>query len=195
LIIDGDSKDRTREIAASKGANVIIEKRKGYGRAYKTGLAQATGDIIVTGDADATYPFNAIHEYVQMLLDKNLDFITADRFAELKHGSMSLKHRFGNLILAVTLRILFCVNIKDSQSGMWIFKRDALSRIQPLEKFNNGMPFSEEIKIEMFTTKGIKAQEIPSTLYTREGQVKLESFKDGWKNLKFLFKKRVTPRI
>jgi hypothetical protein len=76
---------------------------------------------------------------------------------------------------------------------MWIFKRDALSKIQPLETFNDGMPFSEEIKIEMFTNRHLKAREIPSTLYPREGQVKLESFKDGIKNLKFLFKKRVTP--
>lgn len=194
MILDGDSKDRTREIAASKGAVVIIEKRKGYGRAYKTGLAQATGDIIVTGDADATYPFDRIHEYVKLLLDTKLDFLTTDRFAELKRGSMSLKHRFGNLVLAVTLNILFVTFIKDSQSGMWIFRRASLEKIQPLEAFNNGMPFSEEIKIEMFTTHGLKAQEIPSTLYTREGQVKLESFKDGWKNLKFLFKKRVKSR-
>jgi glycosyltransferase involved in cell wall biosynthesis len=193
LIVDGNSTDKTREIASSKGAQVILEKRKGYGRAYKTGLAQATGDIIVTGDADATYPFNTIHEYIQQLLDSHLDFITTDRFAGLKHGSMSLKHRFGNLTLAWTLRILFLVNIRDSQSGMWIFKRDALSKIQPLETFNDGMPFSEEIKIEMFTNKHLKPKEIPSTLYPREGQVKLESFKDGIKNLKFLFKKRVTP--
>jgi glycosyltransferase involved in cell wall biosynthesis len=193
LIVDGNSIDKTREIASSKGAQVILEKRKGYGRAYKTGLAQATGDIIVTGDADATYPFNSIHEYIQLLLDSHLDFITTDRFAGLKHGSMSLKHRFGNLTLAWTLRILFLVNIRDSQSGMWIFKRDVLSKIQPLEEFNDGMPFSEEIKIEMFTNKHLKTKEIPSTLYPREGQVKLESFKDGIKNLKFLFKKRVTP--
>lgn len=194
VLVDGDSKDRTREIATKKGAIVIIEKRKGYGRAYKTGLAQATGDIIVTGDADATYPFDRIHEYIQLLLDSKLDFITTDRFAELKHGSMSLKHRFGNLVLALTLNILFFVMIKDSQSGMWIFRRAALEKIQPLEAFNNGMPFSEELKIEMFTTHRLNAREIPSTLYAREGQVKLESFKDGWKNLKFLFKKRVTPR-
>ena len=193
LIVDGNSTDKTREIASSKGAQIILEKRKGYGRAYKTGLAHATGDIIVTGDADATYPFDTIHEYTQLLLDSHLDFITTDRFAGLKHGSMSLKHRFGNLTLAWTLRILFLVNIRDSQSGMWIFKRDALQKIQPLEEFNDGMPFSEEIKIEMFTNKHIKAREIPSTLYAREGQVKLESFKDGIKNLKFLFKKRVTP--
>jgi hypothetical protein len=193
IIVDGDSKDKTREIASKKGARVILEKRKGYGRAYKTGLANATGDIIVTGDADATYPFNTIHEYIQMLINEHLDFITTDRFAALKHGSMSLKHRFGNLTLAWTLRTLFLINIRDSQSGMWIIKRDALSKIQPLETFNDGMPFSEEIKIEMFTNKHIEAKEIPSTLSAREGQVKLESFKDGIKNLKFLFKKRVTP--
>ncbi len=193
IIVDGNSKDNTRNIAASKGAQALIEKRKGYGRAYKTGFAHATGDVIVTGDADATYPFHLIHKYIQILLDQQLDFLTTDRFAELKQGSMSLKHRFGNLTLAWTLRILFLVSIRDSQSGMWIFKRDALTKIQPLEAFNNGMPFSEEIKIEMFTNKQVNAQEIPSTLSAREGQVKLESFKDGIKNLRFLFVKRVTP--
>jgi glycosyltransferase involved in cell wall biosynthesis len=193
LVVDGNSKDRTREVSENKGARVILEKRKGYGRAYKTGLAQASGDIIVTGDADATYPFNAIHEYIQVLLSQHLDFITTDRFAALKHGSMSLKHRFGNLTLAWTLQILYLVDIRDSQSGMWIFKRNALDKVQPLETFHDGMPFSEEIKIEMFTNKRIKAKEIPSTLFAREGQVKLESFKDGIKNFKFLFKKRVTP--
>jgi len=191
IIIDGGSTDKTQEIAKKKGAKIVVEKRKGYGRAYKTGMPKATGDIIVTGDGDATYPFERIHEYVQMLLDQDLDFITTDRFAELKHGSMSIKHYFGNTILLWTLRILFLINIKDSQSGMWIFKKSVLDRIQPLEDFNDGMPFSEEIKIEMFTTKGIKAKEIPSALYARKGDVKIESFADGWKNLKFLFHKRI----
>ena len=191
IIIDGDSTDKTREIAEKKGAKSIIEKRKGYGRAYKTGMPQVTGDIIVTGDADATYPFDHIHEYIQQLLDENLDFITTDRFAELKTGSMSVKHAFGNFVLATALRILFFINIRDSQSGMWIFKKEALDKIHPMEEFNDGMPFSEELKIEMFSAKTVKAKEIPSKLYAREGEVKLESFKDGWRNLKFLFKKRL----
>ena len=170
---------------------MIVEKRKGYGRAYKTGMKKAKGDIIVTGDADATYPFDKIHKYIQTLIDRNLDFITTDRFAKLKHGSMSVKHYFGNFILATVLRILFLINIRDSQSGMWIFKREALKKIQPLENFNDGMPFSEEIKIEMFSNKEIKCEEIPSSLNPRVGEVKLQSFSDGWKNLKFLFKKRI----
>ena len=190
MVIDGDSKDKTQEIAKKRGAKIIIEKRKGYGRAYKTGMPKANGDIIVTGDADATYPFDRIHEYIKLLSDKNLDFITTDRFAELKHGSMSIKHYFGNLILATALRILYLINLRDSQSGMWIFKKEALNKIQPLEDFDDGMPFSEELKIEMFSNKNIKAKEIPSALYAREGDVKLQSFTDGWKNFKFLFKKR-----
>ena len=191
IIVDGDSKDKTREIAKSKGAKIIIEKRKGYGRAYKTGISKATGDIIVTGDADATYPFDRIHLYIQELIDENLDFITTDRFSELKHGSMSIKHYFGNLILALALKVLFLINLRDSQSGMWIFRKEALKKIQPLEDFNDGMPFSEEIKIEMFSNKNIKTKEIPSALYAREGDVKLQSFTDGIKNFKYLFKKRV----
>jgi dolichol-phosphate hexosyltransferase len=192
VIVDGASKDDTQKIAKNKGATVIIEQRKGYGRAYKTGMPQLKGDIIVTGDADATYPFDHIHTYIQQLIDEDLDFITTDRFAKLHHGSMSVKHYFGNAVLAWTLRILFLINLRDSQSGMWIFKKDALDKIQPLEDFNDGMPFSEEIKIEMFTNKHIRSKEIPSMLRARAGHVKIESFKDGIKNLKFLFKKRIT---
>jgi len=190
IVVDGESKDRTREIARSKGAKVIIEPRKGYGRAYKTGLKEAKGEIIVTGDADATYPFDKIHEYIDYLLKNDLDFITTNRFAGLKKGAMSVKHMFGNLILSLTLRLLFMIKLRDSQSGMWIFRRDALKKIQPLEKFDDGMPFSEEIKIEMF--RKVRAEEIPSALYVREGKAKLQSFSDGWKNLKFLIKKRLS---
>jgi glycosyltransferase involved in cell wall biosynthesis len=191
VIVDGDSKDKTQKIARNKGSNVIVEKRKGYGRAYKTGFPKLKGDIIVTGDADATYPFDHIHKYIKLLIDEDLDFITTDRFAELQHGSMSIKHYFGNFILALTLRILFLINIRDSQSGMWIFKKDALKHIQDIKDFNDGMPFSEEIKIEMFSNKKIKSKEIPSLLRERAGQVKIQSFSDGWKNLKFLFIKRL----
>ncbi len=155
-------------------------------------MPKASGDIIVTGDADCTYPFDEMHNYIKILSDEKLDFITTDRFAKLHHGSMSIKHYLGNFILSTTLRVLFFIKLRDSQSGMWIFKKNALDKIQPLEEFNDGMPFSEEIKIEMFKNNDIKTKEIPSKLYARKGEVKLESFGDGFKNLKFLFKKRIT---
>jgi len=191
LVIDGNSKDRTRDIARKKGAKVVIEERKGYGRAYKTGLAKADGEIIVTGDADGTYPFDKVHEYIDILLNENLDFITTNRFAELKHGAMSFKHFIGNFILSSVLRLLYGVKIKDSQSGMWIIRKSSLNKLKPLEEFHDGMPFSEEIKIDMFTNREIKAKEIPSCLYHRKGEAKLQSWKDGWLNLKFLILYRV----
>lgn len=189
LVVDGNSTDRTVEIAKRKGAKVIIEPRKGYGRAYKTGLKEADGDIIVTGDADGTYPFDKVHEYIDLLLKENLDFITTNRFAGLSPRAMSFKHFFGNLILSFTLRLLYGIKLKDSQSGMWIIRKDALNKVKPLEEFHDGMPFSEEIKIEMF--RKAKAKEIPSCLYERKGKAKLQSWKDGWKNLKYLIKYRI----
>ena len=191
LVIDGNSTDKTVEIAKKKGARIIIEPRKGYGRAYKTGLKEARGDIIVTGDADGTYPFDKVHEYIDLMLKENLDFITTNRFSYLQEKAMSFKHFFGNAILSLTLRLLYGIKLKDSQSGMWIIRREALDKIKPLEEFDDGMPFSEEIKIEMFRNKKIKAKEIPSCLYQREGEPKLQSWKDGWRNLKFLIKYRL----
>jgi glycosyltransferase involved in cell wall biosynthesis len=190
IIVDGNSHDQTRDIAETKGARVVVEPRKGYGRAYKTGFLEADGDIIITGDADGTYPFHLVHVYVDQLLNENLDFITTDRFAHLGSGSMSGKHFLGNFILSTTLRLLYGVAIKDSQSGMWIFRKNALRHLKDLEQFNDGMPFSEEIKIEMFSSPSVQAKEIPSQLFERKGEAKIQSYNDGWKNLKFLISHR-----
>ncbi|MDD1771127.1 MAG: glycosyltransferase family 2 protein [Methanomassiliicoccales archaeon] len=184
-IVDTNSKDRTREIAASKGVNVIDEPRRGYGRAYKTGFEKAAGDVIATLDADCTYPAEEIPRLVKMLENENIDFITTNRLANMEKGAMSFKHRVGNTILNVTTRVLFRVKIKDSQSGMWVFRKEAYKK---LDVQDDGMPLSEEIKIEAF--RKLRAKEVPITYRRRVGDVKLSSWEDGWKNLKFLWKKR-----
>lgn len=185
LVVDTDSKDKTREIAAAKGAVVIDEPRRGYGRAYKTGFERAKGDIIATLDADMTYPASVIPQLVAMLEDRDLDFVTTNRFAMMQKGAMSTKHRFGNWVLSITTRILFRVKLKDSQSGMWVFRRAILPDVV-LE--SDAMSLSEELKIEAFKKK--KAVEVPIAYRVRVGEVKLSSWKDGFGNLKYLFKKR-----
>jgi len=186
LVVDTDSTDKTKEVARSKGATVINESRRGYGRAYKSGFEQAKGEIIVTLDADCTYPAETVPDLVRTLFKDNLDFITTNRFAKMKKGAMSTKHRFGNWVLNVTTRLLFGVKIKDSQSGMWAFRRSILSKI---ELVSDGMPMSEELKIEAYK-KGFKCAELPIEYRPRIGEVKLSSWKDGWKNFKFLWSKR-----
>lgn len=185
LVVDTNSKDRTREIASEKGAVVIDEPRRGYGRAYKTGFERATGEVIVTLDADMTYPAADIPKLIELLESQGLDFISTNRFAGMEKGAMGLKHRVGNWVLSFTARLLFRVKVKDSQSGMWVFRRAVLSR---LELLSDGMALSEEIKIEAF--RKAKAAEVPITYRMRVGDVKLNTWSDGLGNLRYLFRKR-----
>lgn len=190
LIVDGNSDDRTREIALELGARVHLEPRKGYGRAYRTGFAIASGDIIATMDADCTYPAELIPELVGVLLDNDLDFITCDRLSLAEDGSMSGLHGFGNRMLSLTGRMLFWNGIKDSQSGMWIFHKRIFDdeRLRPT---NDGMPLSEEIKLitKMHLPKG-RFSEISVPYRERVGDAEINTWGDGWKNFRFFFSKR-----
>src|SRR3990172_2047626 len=79
IVVDNNSSDGTGDVARNLGGKVIFESRKGYGRAYKTGLKAAKGDIIVTMDGDGTYPTLAIPYLVDVLVEEELDFISARR--------------------------------------------------------------------------------------------------------------------
>ncbi len=188
ILVVSNSTDRTDEIAKRLGAKVIREERKGYGRAYKIGLKKAKGEIIITGDADCTYPFCDIPKLLKILKKENLDFITTNRFAKMEKGAMSFMHKIGNFILTLFTFILFGVRVRDSQSGMWIFRKKFLRKIE-LERLSDGMPFSQEIKILAF--KKVKSKEVPITYRKREGEKKLQSWRDGIKNLISLFRFRI----
>src|SRR5436190_1396802 len=118
IVIDNGSKDKTPHIARQHGATVIIQPVRGYGNAYKAGFANATGDIIATGDADLTYPFDVLPKILKKINKENLDFVTTDRLSTLQPGAMSTFHQFGNWVLTTITRVLFRYPFNDSQSGM-----------------------------------------------------------------------------
>ena len=182
LVIDADSNDLTRDLASMMGAKVIIDKQRGYGHACKLGFSAAKGDIIVTVDGDNTYPTEFMTEYIEQLNQNEMDFITINRFADMERGSMSLTRRFGNKILSFAVRLLYSIEITDSQSGMWIMKRDFITQIR-LD--SDDMSLSEEIKIVAF--KFFKALELDGKYYRRTGHSNLNIVKVGWKNLRYLF--------
>ncbi len=185
LVVDTNSKDKTREIAVSKGARIIDEPRRGYGRAYKTGFAEAKGEFLATLDADCTYPASDIPKFVEILEGENLDFISCDRLSTLEKEVMSAEHRLGNWLLKTVTNILFSMKIADSQTGMWVFRRSILSRF---DLTSDEMALSEEIKIE--AAKKCRFKEMPIKYSPRKGEVKLNTWGDGIGNLKFLFSKR-----
>jgi len=187
LVIDNGSKDKTPHIARSHGAKVIIQPVRGYGNAYKAGFANASGDIIATGDADMTYPFTILPDVIKMMEKSGYEFINTDRLTTLNPEVMESSHIFGNKLLTTFTKNLFHWPFVDSQSGMWIFKRYIWEH---LDVQSSGMPFSQELKIEAYV-KGFKCSEIPIEYRIRVGEVKLSTIKDGLGNIKHLIKKRM----
>ena len=187
LVIDNGSEDRTRHIAMQHGATVIIQPMRGYGNAYKAGFANASGDIIATGDADLTYPFGDLPTIIQRMEEEELDFISTNRLYNLNQESMTTSHVFGNKLLTTITKLLFNAPFVDSQSGMWIFKRDIWKK---LNVKSSGMPFSQELKIEAYI-RGFKCAEHPIKYRKRVGKAKLNTVKDGMKTVTNLFYKKL----
>jgi len=190
IVVDNNSTDRTAEVARRMGAIVIHELNRGYGRAYKKGFEYASGDIIVTLDGDYSYPVDALSYLLEAFLHCRVGFLSASRFPILDPDSMSTKHRIGNFILSAVMSVLFIRWVSDSQSGMWVFRRDALSKMRLR---SDGMAFSEEIKIEAIRNRAIGFREIFINYSNRVGEKKLQPWRDGIRNIAFLFRKRFAP--
>jgi dolichol-phosphate hexosyltransferase len=191
IVVDNDSTDSTAAIASSMGARVIHEKIRGYGRAYKSGLKNACGDIVVTLDGDHSYPVDAISYLLEIFLRSGVRFLSASRFPVRNPEAMSPKHRLGNKILSLAMSFLYLRWIQDSQSGMWVFDRRVLDE---MTLDSDGMAFSEEIKIEAIRNPRIGFKEVYIDYSSRTGEKKLEPWKDGLTNLLFLLKKRFRRR-
>src|SRR5262245_35109883 len=189
VVVDNASTDRTAEVATGLGARVVHEARKGYGRAYKTGFASARGDIIVTMDGDGTYPPESIPLLLHVLIEEKLDFITARRWYSNSGEVKSPIRLLGNAILSGTTMLLFFKFIVDSQSGMWVFRRDVLRKISPR---SDSMALSEELKILAFTPAERRSMERPIYYGERIGTSKLNVWRGGFGNLFCLAKMRLT---
>lgn len=188
IVVDNNCTDRTAEIASEMGAKVVHEIKQGYGAALKKGFSEASGDIISTLDADGMYPIEGIPYLIKVLEKENLDFISVRRRPDRVRGLQSWIRYTGDVVLSMTMYFLFGVKILDSQSGMWVFRKSILNKVRLT---SDGMPLSEEFKVEVFTNKGIRAREIAQIYHDRRiGKSKLRLFQDGFGNLLFLFKKR-----
>ena len=123
MIADNGSTDRSVEIALDLGCRVIHVEEKGYGNALSAGCHAAKGELIIMGDSDASYDFEALDEFV-MEYEKGADFIIGDRFAGgIMPGAMPWKNRYiGNPILSYMGRLLFESKVNDFHCGIRAIK-------------------------------------------------------------------------
>ncbi len=186
LVVDNGSVDNTANLAANAGAKVIQEPKRGTGVAIKTGFKNAIGDVLITSDGDGTYPLNNLENLLKIFEENNLEFLTTNRLDGIHNDSLSFSHEIGNKVLSKMFRVLFKINIQDSQSGMMMIKKDILKDLV-LNANNFSLP--QELKIEACRTCENKWMEVPIHYYKRLGKSKIK-LSVGFTNLVYLFKKR-----
>ena len=183
VVCDNGSTDNSVAIAKSMGVRVVHQPVRGYGNAYLKGFASARGSYLIMGDADDTYDFGLIPEFLDKLVNQGYDFVTGSRYIENGHQSIPFLHRFfGNPILTTILNVLFRTRYTDVYCGFRGFSRKAYDRIRPISP---GMEFNLELAINAGLA-GLKTVEVPIRLGPRRGTSKLRTFRDGWRSLRMM---------
>ena len=182
VVADNASTDNSAALAAAAGAHVVHEPRRGYGSAYLAGFAAARGKYIVMGDADLTYDFAEIPNFVRKLED-GAELVMGDRMDNIQPGAMPWLHRYvGNPVLSGILNVFFKTGIRDAHCGMRAVRRDVLPR---LDLRTTGMEFASEMVIRAGKEQ-LAIAEFPIHYHPRGGVSKLSTFRDGWRHLRFL---------
>jgi glycosyltransferase involved in cell wall biosynthesis len=183
IVVDNGSTDRSAEIAATHGATVVSEPRRGYGSAYLAGLAQARGRYIVMGDADETYPLHELARFVDAL-DSGDDLVVGSRFdGRIHKDAMPWTNRWiGNPILTGMLNVLFRVRVSDAHCGMRAVRREVLPA---LDLHSTGMEFASEMVFKAYR-RGLAVSDLPIDYFPRTGESKLSRFGDAWRHIRFM---------
>jgi glycosyltransferase involved in cell wall biosynthesis len=182
VVADNASEDRSAELATAAGARVVREPRRGYGSAYLAGFGAARGTYIVMGDADLTYDFNEIPNFLRELED-GADLVMGDRMDNIQPGAMPWLHQYvGNPLLSGFLNLLYKTGVRDAHCGMRAIRR---SKLEVLDLRTPGMEFASEMVIRA-AKENLDIREFPIDYHPRGGESKLSTFRDGWRHLRFL---------
>lgn len=185
LVADNGSNDGSQELAKSCGARVINVAERGYGSALYAGCHQALGEFIIMGDADASYDFEHLDQFLHGLKIGN-DLVIGNRFTGvITENAMPWKNRYiGNPILSFIGRSLFPVKVGDFHCGLRAISKSAFLA---LDLRTTGMEFASEMLIKA-GIMGLKIHEIPTNLYPdgRSRPPHLKPWRDGWRHLRFM---------
>jgi hypothetical protein len=182
VVCDNGSTDGSGVLAATAGARVTHEGRRGYGSAYIAGFKAARGRYIVMVDADLTYDFADIPRFVEEL-EEGAHMVIGDRMDNIQPGAMPWLHRYvGNPFLTGVLNLFFRTGVNDAHCGMRALRRDVLSQ---LDVRATGMEFASEMVIRA-AKEELEIRQVPIEYHPRTGESKLSRFRDGWRHLRFL---------
>jgi hypothetical protein len=182
LVVDNGSTDRSREEATAAGARVVEESQRGYGAAHRRGFAESRGNVIIMADADDTYDLSDLTNLVAPL-NEGFDMVVGNRLKTLSPGSMTWSHRhIGTPTLTALLSFFSGARLGDSQCGLRAFTREAYER---MELKSAGMELASEMILKS-ARRGLRLAEVPIPYHPRQTESKLNTFRDGWRHLRYL---------
>jgi glycosyltransferase involved in cell wall biosynthesis len=205
IIIDDCSTDGTREflqemenaregsdshVVKDSGSNITIdltylrcfyhERNMGKGAALRTGIWNATGDVVIIQDADLEYDPKDYPGLLEPIKDGRADVVYGSRFLGAPHRVLYFRHYLANKFLTFLSNLLTNINLSDMETCYKVFKRDVFHDIEIEE---NRFGFEPEITAKV-AKKGCRIYEVPISYSGRtyeEG--KKITWKDGVKAL------------
>jgi dolichol-phosphate mannosyltransferase len=167
LVVDGHSKDRTREIAVAHGARVVLDHGKGKGEALRLALEEAAGDIVVFIDADGSHDPRDIPALVAPIAAGQADLVIGSRGrggSDELHGTFEQLIRYvGSQIIMLGINYRWNVRLTDSQNGFRAIRRDVG---RSLGLTSNLTTIEQEMMMKALKN-GFRVAEIPSHEYER----------------------------
>lgn len=185
IVVDGNSTDGTLEIVKDSNlCRLVIEPRRGYGVALRTGMKSAKGNIIVMVDGDGTYEFRHINRLIDRMLEKDADMVLATRMFD-PNKAMGFRNFIGNKLITFVYDFFYSQVLSDTQSGFRAISHQAIDAV-PLKE--GDMAFATEMLVQ-FAKEGYSMFEIPTTYRPRKyGKTKLKPFKSGIEIFSTIFK-------
>lgn len=181
IVVDDFSTDGTRiklkdEIESVVHKVIYHESNKGKGAAIRTGIAEATGDVVIIQDADLEYDPNEYRKLVRPIAEGKADVVYGSRFmGNEPHRVLYFWHRVGNGFLTLLSNMFTNLNLTDMETCYKVFRRDIIQSIK-LEEDRFG--FEPEITAKI-ARKNCRIFEVGISYY---GRTYAEGKKIGWKD-------------